>query len=573
MRTGSLKGCTLIVVKTIRFPVHLILGSVVAVGCSQEWIDTPSNPLPVFNIDGSSSTSGAGANGPTGGMGGVGGTGGMSSSTGSGGPNNACAPDPGSPEIVKVGTPGKTVLIGCVVTPQGPVNGSVFISSDTIQCVGAGCEDDAAALDATVIRTHGVIMPGMIDSHNHILFDIFDESDWTPAKMYENHDQWPNEVRYGAMVDAKQYLNGELALPDGNGMSAKIPTPRGCEMNKYGEMKGLIAGTTSIVGAANPLDKLCYGSLARTIDQKPNDLPEDKVQAATLTPSSDTANSVCQKYADDVTDAYVIHRGEGVDEYSRAEFDKLGTLTTEPGCLYAPETTIVHGTAFGEPEFKIMADNGMSLVWSPKSNVFLYGAGTDYTKTTDIKMVLGMGINVALAPDWSLGGSPNLLAELKFADEVDKKRWNDELLSPELLVQMVTINAAKALGLEGTLGSLEVGKKADVTVILGDVTTPYETIVGAKPNDVALVFVNGVALYGDDALRDAGPKSAPCELLDICGIPKFACVAEAVGTDTDKFKQTWQEITSILTTELEAYDARNMSQWDFAPLAPLVTCN
>ena len=554
---------------TFRFPVHLLLGSVVAVGCSQEWIATPSNPLPVLAVDDPGKTGGAGGSGATGG-GSNGGTGG---SAGSGAAPSVCVPDPGTPEIIKAGSdPGKIVLVGCVVTPQGPINGSVFISSDTIQCVGASCVDDANAAQATVVRTHGVIMPGMIDTHNHILFDIFDENDWTPTKIYQNHDQWPQEPRYGALVDAKQYLNGELAIPGPNGMSAKISTPLGCEMNKYGEMKGLVAGTTSIVGSANPLDKICYGSLARTIDQKPNDLDSDKVQAATLTPSSATANSVCQKYAEDVTDAYVIHRGEGVDETSRAEFDELGTLTTTPGCLYAPETTVVHGTAFGEAEFKIMADSGMSLVWSPRSNVFLYGAGTDYTKTTDVKMALGLGINVALAPDWSMGGSPNLLAELKFAEEVDKNRWNDELLSSELLVQMVTINAAKALGLDSVLGSLEVGKKADVTVILGDVTKPYDTIVAAQPRDVSLVLVNGVALYGDEVLKNAGPKWAPCEALDICGTPKFACVAESVGTDTDKLTQTWQEITTSLTSELEKFDALNLSAWDFAPLTPLATC-
>jgi hypothetical protein len=337
-------------------------------------------------------------------------------------------------------------------------------------------------------------------------------------------------------------------------------------------MKGIVAGTTSIVGSANPLDKICYGSLARTIDQKSNDLADDKVQVATLTPSGATADAVCQKFASDLTDAYLIHRGEGVDETSRAEFDKLGTLTTTPGCLYAPETTVVHGTAFGEAEFTIMANSGMSLVWSPRSNVFLYGAGTDYTKTTDVKTALALGINVALAPDWSLGGSPNLLSELKFADEVDKNRWNDELLSPELLVQMVTINAAKVLGLDSILGSLEVNKKADVTVILGDVTQPYDTIVGAQPSDVSLVIVNGVALYGDAVLQSVGPQSPPCEALDICGTPKFACVAEPSGSSTDKLNQTWQEITTTLTSELENFDALNLTQWDFAPLTPLAMC-
>jgi len=124
---------------------------------------------------------------------------------------------------------------------------------------------------------------------------------------------------------------------------------------------------------------------------------------------------VCKNNMDELTEGYVINRGEGFEENPRAEFEKLGTLPTLPDCLYAPEKGVVHGTAFGEAEFKKMADHGMSLVWSPRSNVFLYGAGTDYTKTTDIKMALGLGINVALAPDWSLGGSQNLLDELKFA--------------------------------------------------------------------------------------------------------------------------------------------------------------
>lgn len=553
---------------TLRLPLHFLLGSVVAVGCTQEWIATPSNPLPTVDIS-DGGQAGAGGTAGTGGTGGSGSTG----SVGGGGPGATCTPDPGNPEIVKVGTvPGKTVLVGCVITPQGPINGSVFISSDTIQCVGAACVNDPTAADATVVRTHGVIMPGMIDTHNHILFDIFDADDWSPPKVYENHDQWPQDARYGAMVDTKQYLNGEIAILDANGVSAKIDPPLGCEMNKYGEMKGIVAGTTSIVGAANPLDKLCYGSLARTIDQRPNDLADDKVQVATITPSKTTADGVCQKFTEDLTDAYLIHRGEGVDEYSRSEFDKLGMLTTEAGCLYAPETTIVHGTAFGAAEFQIMADHGMHLVWSPRSNVFLYGSGTDHTKTTDVKMAMGLGINVALAPDWSIGGSANLLEELNFADEVDKNRWNDEVLSPELLVQMVTINAAKALGLEGVLGSLEVGKKADITVISGDVIKPYETIVGAQPRDVAFVMVNGIGLYGDIAIRDAGSKWSSCEELDICGTPKFACVAEPLGTETDKLDQTWAEITTALGTELDKYDALNRTEWKFAPVAPLATC-
>ncbi len=540
----------------MRFPTLCLLGSVAALGCSQEWVSTPSNPLPVLDAEEQVKGSGSG------GAGGAG-AGGSSSSSGGGTNTGACVPEAGAAEVVKVGTPGKLLLVGCVVTPDGPIPGSVLIQSDTLICVGASCETDPNAGDATVVRTHGVIMPGMIDTHNHILFNMFDESDWSPSKPYSNHQQWPNEARYGALVDAKQYLNGE-GTPN-------LDPGFGCEMNKYGEMKGLIAGTTSIVGAANPVNKSCYGSVARTIDQTANDLEADKVQVSTLFPPS-TGDAICANIAEDKTDAFVVHCGEGVDATALAQFDKLATITTTPGCLHAPETTIVHGTAFGEPEFAKMADRGMNLVWSPQSNVFLYGSGTDYTKTTDVKMAIEMGINVALAPDWSLGGSQNLLDELRFADKVDKNRWNDELLSPEKLVQMVTINAAKALSLDGMIGSLEVGKKADVTVISGDVTKPFDAILAATPRDVSLVVVNGVALYGDAALVEASPTPQACEALDICTAAKFACVVEPNGTATNKLGQTWDEITTTLTTELEKYDAMDYSEWNFAPLAPIVKC-
>ncbi|WP_206079502.1 amidohydrolase family protein [Polyangium spumosum] len=522
-------------------------------------------------MGGAGGDAGMGGAGGAGGMGGAGGTGGAGGMGGAGGTGGGgghapvvtdCVAEVGPPEVTKVGMPGKLRLVGCVVTPDKAFAGEVLIESDTLTCVGASCADAPGAADATVVETNGIILPGMIDTHNHILFDMFDESDWSPSKPYGNHNQWPNEPRYQAMVDAKQYMNGE-GTPN-------LDPGFGCEMNKYGEMKGLVAGTTSIAGAANPIDKTCYGSLARTIDQKSNDLGADKVQVSVLFPPS-SGDSVCANFASDKTDAFVVHCGEGVDETARKQFTTLGTATTPDGCLYAPETTIVHGTAFGEAEFTKMADVGMSLVWSPRSNVFLYGGGTDLTKTTNVPLAMSLGINVALAPDWSLGGSQNLLDELRFADRVDNEAFGD-VLSPLMLVQMVTVNAAKALGLSDVLGSLEVGKKADVTVIAGDGSVPFESVLAARPRDVSLVVVNGVPLYGDAALVALGPAAPGCEALEICGATKFACVAETGGTATNKFGQTWAEITQILTSELVAYDEMNLSEWDFAPLAPLVKC-
>jgi cytosine/adenosine deaminase-related metal-dependent hydrolase len=467
----------------------------------------------------------------------------------------------GPPVVVRSGRPDRLLLSGTVVTPDVAFEGDVLIAGDTIACVGPSCAGDPAAVDATVVATNGIIFPGLIDTHNHILFDIFDETDWSPTKLYTNHNQWPNEARYKAMVDAKQYLNGE----------AGSPVSIGCEMDKYGELKALIAGTTAVVGSANPANRTCYGSLARTIDQSANGLAADRVQAATIFPSTSAADGVCENLADGSTDAYVIHVAEGVDATARAEWTKLGTVTSEDGCLYDPHTTIVHGTALGEPELAALAARGMSLVWSPRSNVFLYGGGSDLTKTANIPLALGKGINVALAPDWSIGGSQNLLDELRFADRVDGAVWGDAI-TPRALVQMVTTNAARALGLGGVLGALAPGMKADVMVIGGDRARPYDALLAATPAEVRLVTIDGRPLYGDAGLAALGPGTPGCEPLDVCGAARFVCVAAPGGTAANKLGQTLREISDAITGELQRYDALDLTVWDFSPPAPLVRC-
>src|SRR5262249_28504597 len=154
------------------------------------------------------------------------------------------------------------------------------IVGDSLVCVAASCDAAPASSTATIVDTNGIILPGLIDAHNHVLYDVFDADDWTPSTVYTNHHQWGSEPRYKALVDAKQYLNGESGSP----------LDLGCELDKYGELKGLIAGTTSIQGSATPTNKACYGSLARTIDQTSNGLGKDSIQTATIFPSTSSAD-------------------------------------------------------------------------------------------------------------------------------------------------------------------------------------------------------------------------------------------------------------------------------------------
>ena len=481
-------------------------------------------------------------------------------------PDASELPAGGAPTIT-AGAADRILLLGTVVTPETVIDGAVLVEGNLITCVDsrAACAAMPGATGATIIDTRGVIAPGLVDTHNHILFDIFDDDDWAPTQLYQDHDQWPNEPRYQAMLDVKQCL-----VNDAQGKPAWCAqTPYGtsagslrCEVDKWGELKGLIAGTTSIVGLPGTTAS-CFSSLARSIDSAQNSLGQDKVQTSALFPPS-SPSTVCQNYATGKTDAYLVHVGEGLGAKALAEFAKLGTVTTPTGCLYAPQTAITHGTAFTSTEFTAMAQASMKLIWSPHSNVSLYG------QTTDIPAALDAGVSVAIAPDWSMGGSQNMLEELRFADAWDNAHWNDRLSAKDLVV-MGTLHGTAALALDGKLGKLEVGKLADLAVFGGDVTMPYDAIVAARPKDVRLVIVNGVPLYGDGVLQAAGPAQPGCETIDICGASKFLCVATTATTA--KLDQTYAQIRAALGQALTDADTLTPDDgYTFSPIAPLVRC-
>ncbi len=464
-----------------------------------------------------------------------------------------CRPTPASTHavILRQGAPNRTLLRGLLVTPDEAYAGELLIVDDLIQCAGASCNAEPAAADATIVQTNGLILPGLIDTHNHVLFDAFDETDWTPETSYTNHDAWTREPGYQALVDAKQSLTG------GSGSTADLS----CELAKYGEIKGLIAGTTSIVGAAG--SRRCYASLARTIDTPQNGLPADRIQTSSLTPTADEANSVCARFADGTTDAFLVHIGEGVDSAAAGEFARLASLGSSPGCLISPKTTIVHGTALGALEFEAMGQSGMSLSWAPRSDVALYG------RTANVPSALANGVNVAIGPNWSVTGSQNILDELRFADHFDASNWGDAI-SPRQLTQMVTTNAARALGLGATLGRLAPGYKADIAVIGGDARTPWASLVAATPASMRLVLVDGRALYGEEGLLALSPVDSACERIGILGAAKFLCVAQSGGTSADKLGQSLGDVESALAGALLEYDAVAPPGFSFSPLAALV---
>src|SRR5204862_6065820 len=127
-----------------------------------------------------------------------------------------------------------------------------------------------------------------------------------------------------------------------------------------------------------------------------------------------------------LVDAWLVHLAEGVRDAdrrpgdatsSRAEFADLKARH-----LLTDATVVVHGVGLEPEDFYEMAHapaaradgigdgRGAKLVWSPLSNLLLYG------KTTAVYDALEAGVLVSLGTDWAPSGAANLLTELKVAD-------------------------------------------------------------------------------------------------------------------------------------------------------------
>jgi hypothetical protein len=304
----------------------------------------------------------------------------------------------------------------------------------------------------------------------------------------------------------------------------------------------------------------CFSSLTRTIDTDQNGLGVDRIQTSISVPATATADKVCTALTEGRTTAYVIHIAEGIDDTAKKEFATLASRAN--GCLMAPQTTITHGTALGEAEFKTMAEKRMRLIWSPRSNMFLYN------DTTNIELAIKSGVQViALGQDWSMGGSVSMLEEMRFAEQMNKDKFHN-VLTAKRLFEMATIDAARALAVDDLIGSLEVGKRADVTVLEGlSSSDPYEAVLAAKPKNVGLVVIDGKVIYGD-------PKYGhnECEKVQICGVDKFLCAAVPGGYD--KLNQTFADIVSTLDNAQKEYDKTTlMGQPPISPLAPITHCD
>jgi 5-methylthioadenosine/S-adenosylhomocysteine deaminase len=129
--------------------------------------------------------------------------------------------------------------------------------------------------------------------------------------------------------------------------------------------------------------------------------------------------------------------------------------------LLGPRTQCVHMTDLGDQDIGLLAATGAHVVHCPQSNMKLASG------TCPVSKLMSMGVNVALGTDSAASNNDlNLFSEMKTAALLAKLQSGDATALPAAdALAMATINGARALGMENSIGSLEVGKQADLIAV------------------------------------------------------------------------------------------------------------
>ena len=181
------------------------------------------------------------------------------------------------------------------------------------------------------------------------------------------------------------------------------------------------------------------------------------------------------------------------------------------------------------------------MVWSPFSNLWLYGA------TTDVLAARAAGMRLCLGADWSPSGSKNLLGELKVADLYSKTRLGGAL-SPQELCAMATCNPADALGWQDKLGRLRPGLHGDFVVMRGRDEDAYRTLIRSTEQDVLLVAINGYPMYGTDEFMRAANAVSPEPISVSSTLSRTVNLRDPRIPDAD---MSWPQILSALEAARE----------------------
>ncbi len=182
--------------------------------------------------------------------------------------------------------------------------------------------------------------------------------------------------------------------------------------------------------------------------------------------------------------------------------DSLGVLT--------PRTVAAHSVWLTKMEVKKMAERGVKVAHCPVSNIKLADGGV-----APLPEMLEAGVTVGLGTDGaSSNNTLDMFETMKLAALIQKhSRWDPTLIPAQKALDLATIGGAQSLGIDSQVGSIELGKRADLILVdlESPVTTPIHGVSGLISNlvysvrslQVSSTIVDGRPLMIDRKLTNA----------------------------------------------------------------------
>jgi cytosine/adenosine deaminase-related metal-dependent hydrolase len=397
----------------------------------------------------------------------------------------------------------RRALRGRIVTmndaSQVIADGTLYLDGDSIAAVaGPGAPAPLGFEGVAAVITGGTIFPGLIELHNHLAYNTIglwqvtgkfaDRDKWRDAPAYVDGLKRPSQV----LASHDRLLGAITRYVECKCLFGGVTTTQGIRLNGAAAIGGYFRGLVRNVEA--PLDPALHGAATRIPDVAAREAGEFR---GTL------AKATC----------CLLHLSEGTDEHAHKAFFALSTAAP-PAILKS--LAGIHCVVLTTADFKLMGAHGAKMVWSPLSNLLLYG------DTANVKAARDNGVTIGLGSDWTFSGSKNLLGELKVAQAVNAIRGYG--FSDRDLVAMATRDGAKVLDWQHRAGSLEPGKLADVIVIDGAAGDPYAALLAATEHDVVLSVIGGAPRYGTAALmKKLGADQGDIDETTVAGRKRILC--------------------------------------------------
>lgn len=405
----------------------------------------------------------------------------------------------------------KSILIDNITLLGDKIKkGSALVENDKIIDIN----EKTGQKDADIIINgeKKVLMPGIVNTHTHLSMSLLRGlADDLPLDTWLNDHIWPVEAN----------LTGEYCYA--GALLACI------EMIKSGtttfnDMYFFMDDVAKAVDEAGLRGMICHGMLdlgdeekrkaefkeTKRIIEKCHDTADGRIKVAfgphaPYTCSEELLKGVKEK-AGKLGLKIHIHVSETefeVQQVTEAHGARPFEYLNEIGFL-GEDVIAAHAVWLSDKEIEIIKENEVSLSHNPASNMKLASGICFVSKLIDA------GVNMSLGTDGTASNNNlDMIEEMKIAALLQKVNNMDSTVLPsEKVFEMATIGGARALGLQDEIGTIEVGKKADLVLL--DMNTPHLTpfrhpmshlVYAANGSDVDTVICNGEILMRNKELK------------------------------------------------------------------------